>query len=1488
MRMTNHRNAGSRPGSMQPNDGSRQIAATGPSVDRPDFPIVAIGASAGGLDACRKLIDALPEKLGMAFILVQHLDPNHDSLLVDLLANHTTMAVSEAADGVSLAPDHLYVIPPGAYLAVLGRVLQLSRPEERHGARLPFDFLLRSLAEGRTESAACIILSGTGADGSEGLKALKAKGGLVIAQDPDEADYDGMPRSAILTGAVDLTLKIAAMPAALATFRDRKRGQPTPAAPQSEGPGKTVEAKDGLAAIIDLLRARTSHDFTLYKEGTLRRRVERRIAMRAGSVHDMAGYRAVLEKEPAELELLAKDLLINVTSFFRDQKVFDYLAKHVVPDLVRTHAVEQPLRVWIAGCSTGEETYSLAMLLREEIAAAKRNIKLQIFASDVDADAVALAREGLYPETIAAEVSPERLALFFSKEELGYKVSPELRANIVFTVQDVLIDPPFSKIDLISCRNLLIYLGQEAQAKVISLFHFALRQGGLLLLGSSETAGNVDGQFEVVAKAERLYRRIGRARPGDVGFPLGRGDRPLVPGARSSAAIPSRQNALAELARRMALKIYAPAVVLINRKMECLYFLGPTARHLHHAEGHPTNDLLAMAPPEWRIKLRAAIQQVSPGNPHVTIEAASIGLEADRPPCTIEVHSIDHEGEELLLVGILEAKNALSAAARLAGTGAKPAVAPEHASEARVVELEQELEATRTELYAAIRNLELSSEEQKAVNEEALSVNEEFQSTNEELLTSKEELQSLNEELTALNGQLQETLDRQRTTSNDLQNVLFSTDVATLFLDLELNIRFFPSHQSPVQRDPERCGAAADGPPSDGRRHRDRQRRPLGARHARTNRPRDPDPVGRLVHPPDPALPHPGRQGGGRGDHLHRHQRDQADPEGARRGQAGSRAGEQSQVAIPRSGQHDLRQPLQTIAFVQGLLARTVEGDKARNLVKRLDGTLHAMSGMLNTLLDINQIEAGIIRATIVPTALNEIFDRMREEFGYHAEAKALALTVVPCSQLIETDPRLLEQVLRNLLTNAIKYTRSGKVLLGCRRRGGKLSIEIWDTGIGIPEADLRTIFMEYHQLDNAARERNRGLGLGLSIVQRLVAMLGCKVHVRSRLGKGSVFAIEIAMPSGAAPIALPAAAVASEAKPHSVALRSRSILVVEDDPDVRELLTLVLGAEGHQVTAATDGVAGIDLVEQGALKPDLVIADFNLPGGADGMQVAARVRAASDRPVPVVILTGDIATQTLARIARHDCVHLTKPVKLKKMMSVIEKLLTEQAVEAHASPPEVDRVPRGAAAGIVYVVDDDQNIRSTLGALLESEGYEIATFETCEAFLARYRMGTGDACSSTPTYRAWTGLRSQTSARHEGSAAGHHDYRRERRADGSSGDEGGSDRLHREAGGHGRTPVGHRARARAGAGRQSRAAMARRGPAPASPAHGASEADHGPGAGRTSQQEYRGRPRHQPAYRREPSKRHHDQDGLQIAAGPGASRSGRVFTDRSSGLPTK
>ncbi len=1316
--------ARSRPRPGPPALARRHVPARGPPSSPADFLIVAIGASAGGLDACRKLIDAMPDAAGMAFILVQHLDPNHDSLLVDLLASHTRMTVSQAVDGVMLSPDHIYVIPPGAYLSVSGGALHLSEPEERHGARLPFDFLLRSLAENCAERSACVVLSGTGSDGSEGLRALKAAGGFAIAQQPEEAEYDGMPRSAILTGAVDFTLPVSAIPAALAT---RRQHPGKPAAPENQV--SAVKTEDSLASIIELVRTRTSHDFTLYKQGTLRRRIERRMAMGAGPAHDMAGYLASLKADPAELAELARDLLINVTSFFRDPKVFDYLAATTIPELARAHTGDQPLRIWIAGCSTGEEAYSLAMLLREEITKSSGNVKLQIFASDTDAEAVAQAREGLYPATIAAEVSAERLARFFSKEERGYRVSPELRASIVFTVHDVLCDPPFLRVDLISCRNLLIYLGPEAQAKVIALFHFGLRQGGLLLLGGSETAGHVDDRFEIVSKPVRLYRHIGRARPGHLGLAPGSSDGTRAP-VRSGPVVtpPSRQAALAEFARRMALKTYAPALVLINRKMECLYFLGPTDRYLHHAEGHPTNDLTGMVPPEARIRLRAAIQQAGPQNTHVTVERVLFKRSGKEHISTIEVHSLDQEGEELLLVGFLEAElksppPVLSTAAR---TGSGFQSSP--GDDARLADMERELDTTRTELHAAIHDLELASEEHKVVNEEALSVNEEFQSTNEELLTSKEELQSLNEELTALNSQLQETLDRQRTTANDLQNVLYSTDVATLFLDPDLKIRFFtPATKTLFNVIPSDVGrplADLRSLVSDAELTTDARAvlKTFCAIDREIETAADTWFIRRIL----PYRNHDNRVEGvviTFTDVSERKRTRKALEQAKLEAEQANRAKSRFLAAAS----HDLRQPLQTIAFVQGLLARTVQGEKAQNLVQRLDDTLHAMSAMLNALLDINQIEAGIVRADIVSYPLNDLFDRLRDEFAYHVQAKGLVLRVVPCGQSIRTDPRLLEQMIRNLLSNAIKYTRSGKVLLGCRRRAGSISIEIWDTGIGIPDAELQTIFEEYHQLDNAARERTQGLGLGLAIVQRLVALLGYKVHVRSRLGKGSVFAIEIALPVDGVGTPVPRASdVTNGPVAPAVAGRGCKILVVEDDPDVRELLALLLEAEGHHVTTSFDGFAALDMVEKGILKPDLVIADYNLPKGMDGLEVAARLRRTSGRAVPVIILTGDISSRTLTEIARSDCVHLSKPVQLKKMTAVIEKLLMVPEPAQAGTVPTPSPEESSEGGDIIFVVDDDRNIRETLRALLEEHGYAVRTFGTCEDFLAQYQSGHG------------------------------------------------------------------------------------------------------------------------------------------------------------------
>ena len=544
-----------------------------------EFPVVAIGASAGGLEAFRRLLDALPPANGMAFILVQHLDPSHDSLLVDLLAGHTSMPVLLATDGMTIEPERVYVIPPGVYLSADGKgSLRLSKPQARRGARLPFDFLLNSLAREYGARTVCVVLSGTGADGSVGLKAVKDKGGFVIAQDIGEADYDGMPRNAIATGAVDLVLRAAAIAEALVA---RERGDVF--APEPRRARATRALEEILPDIIALLRTKTVHDFSLYKHGTLERRIERRIAL--AGVKTAAKYLDLLLRDADERDQLSRDLLINVTGFFRNAAVFDFLASSVIPDLVRHQPLDRPLRIWVAGCSSGEETYSLAMLFREQIDASKREIKLQVFASDVDPDAVASARDGLYPDTIEADVTPKRLARFFSKEDRNYRVSAELRTNIVFTVHDVLADPPFARLDFVSCRNLLIYLLPEAQAKVISILHFALREGGLLLVGDAETVSVANGRFAAVSKANRLYRRVGGARQGEVAPSLSAGAQPRAHPDPTQAHV--RQEAFAELCRRAMLEAYGPAAVLINAKLECLHFEGPTDRYLKIAPGRP-------------------------------------------------------------------------------------------------------------------------------------------------------------------------------------------------------------------------------------------------------------------------------------------------------------------------------------------------------------------------------------------------------------------------------------------------------------------------------------------------------------------------------------------------------------------------------------------------------------------------------------------------------------------------------------------------------------------------------------------------------------------------------------------------------------------------------------------------------------------------------------------------------------------------------------
>jgi two-component system CheB/CheR fusion protein len=1271
------------------------------------FCVVGVGASAGGLEALRRFLAAFPAAPGMAFILVQHLDPTHDSLMASLLSNATAMTVVQAEDGMEVRANHVYLIPPNTYLAIAHGRLNLSEPLARHGARLPIDFFLQSLAASVGGSATCVILSGGGADGTVGARAIKAAGGLVIAQNPAEASHPSMPEHAIATGAVDLVLPASSMAAALLHFAtgvgtngvDHNGLGTTEVIPKALSSAGTAKTLTGTTDIIALLKSLTTHDFTLYKTGTMDRRIARRMSIAGFGAGNTARYMDRLRVDEEERQQLANDLLINVTGFFRDPKIFELLASTVIPELVA--AADGTIRLWIAGCSSGQETYSLAMLLLERIEAEAAHVKLQIFATDIDAQAVMHAREGLYLGDIEKDVSPARLAKFFTRDEHGYRVSPALRACVVFAVQDVLSDPPFSKLNMVSCRNLLIYLRPEAQAKIIAVFNFALRTGGFLLLGAAETVAANDRRFEQVSKAARLYKKLGTGLerlpivPPETDFMR---MRPLAVSVKPKAAD------LGEICRKLMLERYAPAALLVNARLECLYHFGGTDAFLRPAAGPATHDLLGQLPAILRGSVRDAVKRAATADAMIRVEGGRVTSYGQTRRFNVEIQKIPGNDDRFLVCFVsLPAKEpTVSVAAAAAATDAG----------GRIASLEAELAAAKTELQQAVHGLEQAAEEHNAINEEALSVNEEYQSTNEELLTSKEELQSLNEELTALNSQLQESLERSRMTSTDLRNVLYSTDVPTLFLDEKLNIRFFtPSatllfHLIPsdvgrkledfrsLAADPDLLADAqrvlADGAPLECEIQTTSHT--CYARRIQAYRTYDGAVAGVVITFND----------------ITERNAAVAAVETAR---LDSERANLAKSRFLAAASHDLRQPLQTMALINGMLAKAVNADPAAlKLVGRLDHTMRSITTMLDAMLDINQIEAGIVRADITTVNVNDLLERLQEKFKDTAAAQGTSLRVVPCGLSIASDAALLEQMLNNLLGNALKYTKAGRVLVGARRAGTMLRIEVWDSGIGIAADQLKNIFEEYHQIDNAARERSLGLGLGLSIVQRLGHLLGHRIAVRSQPGRGSCFSIEVPR---AAP---PAASVAAPAAPPPAAIaKYTTLLVIEDDPDIGQLMKSFLTEEGFTVAVATDGPAAMALVTSGASIPDLILADFNLPGPQTGLAVARDLRITLKRAIPVVIMTGDISTGTLREIAAEGFAQMNKPMKLAALLTTLKELL--------ASMPKRPATPARANRALgyhrkVYIVDDDPEIRDTMRAIFVRAGKDVEDFADAESFL--------------------------------------------------------------------------------------------------------------------------------------------------------------------------
>jgi two-component system, chemotaxis family, CheB/CheR fusion protein len=759
-----------------------RVRETAPGHSKPGFAVVGIGASAGGLDAFKRFFSAMPGKPGIAFVLIQHLDPTHESLTSELLARHTQMAVVEATDDLQIEPDHVYVIPPNFYLALSGKKIRLSEPPERRGMRVPVDFFFRSLADDRHERAIGILLSGTGSDGTNGVREIKAAGGMVMVQEPETTEWEGMPRSAIATGVVDYILPVEQMPKVLNRYVRHWYVKGAPPAPVAD------KAPDHLNTIIGILRSRTKYDFGGYKQGTLIRRIQRRMGL--NHIPDMQEYIEYLRQSQGEVNALFKDMLISVTSFFREPKAWKALEETVIVPMVAAHGPDKPIRVWSAGCATGEEAYSLALLILSHAHKQDKVFDIHVFASDIDHDALAFARAGVYPESVAADVPRDLIRRFLVRGEHTYRVNKEVRDLVVFAEQNVISDPPFSKLDLISCRNMLIYLDSDVQQRILSLFHFALNEGGYLFLGGSETVNQQSTLFEPVSRKLRLYRRLGGRKTGPIGLPHYSSDQVH---AKLQLLPEPRSRRLTVLAQEILARRFAPACAIVNGKLEVIYLHGAVDAYLQLPSGEPAADLAGMARDGLRTKLRAAISNAVSANHRVT--AGGISLKRGEASFTVRitVEPLKKEGdrEGLLLVVFEEEHDRSRAPAPPPTELSVPGHASDHDYELIISQLEDHLRTTREHLQSAIEELETSNEEFKAANEEVTSVNEELQSTNEELETSKEELQSLNEEMQTVNHQLEQKVIELESTNNDLDNLLSITDVATILLDRDLRIKRF-------------------------------------------------------------------------------------------------------------------------------------------------------------------------------------------------------------------------------------------------------------------------------------------------------------------------------------------------------------------------------------------------------------------------------------------------------------------------------------------------------------------------------------------------------------------------------------------------------------------------------------------------------------------------------------------------------------------------
>jgi two-component system CheB/CheR fusion protein len=1204
--------------------------------------VCGVGASAGGLEAFESFLRRLPPDSGLAYVFVQHLDPQHESILAEILGRVTPIPVEFAKDGQPIGRDHVYVMPRDAGLLVEGGKLRLMPGEPGSSSRLPINAFLTSLAEEQRENAIGIVLSGTGSDGALGIAAVKQHGGRTFAQLPSDARYESMPKAAIATGMVDEVLPVEQIPAALAKLAAERRQHPSESA-RGES--------EGLREAFDILVRKTGHDFSLYKRTTILRRFRRRMAA-TGTV-TVQDYAALLDRDEDEVHRLTDDLMINVTSFFRDGEPFQTLERIVIPEILERRPTEG-VRAWVAGCSTGEEAYTIAMLCRERVERMPRPPQVKIFATDIDTSALAEARRGRYMSDVERQVSPERLARFFTARGDSYTVTKDVRDLCIFTPHDLLKDPPFSRMDLVSCRNLLIYLEPSLQQRVIDLLHYALRPGGYLLLGKAETIDARDLElFNLVEKSDRVFRRRdGERRP--VIPPLqgrGRGGAlplEMAPLARRSGA---DVRSAADRSRNIVLAEYAPPSVVVDSHGEIRYYWGTDlGSYLPPQAGPPATNLLHLVRLELKVELSAALHNAARQAKPVVYKDRAVVVEGVERQLNLIVRPLpptEGDPDDLFLVVFQELRSGPAA------QGA-PLDAP---TLERHRQLEVELENTRARLQLTVDELENANEALRASNEELQSMNEELNSSNEELQTSQEELQSVNEELNTVNAELSKKVDELELLYGDLHNFFQSTQIATVFLDRTFRIaRFTPEAMAVFRLVDADVG------------------RPLTDFAARFDAEGVAEEVERVLRTLEPVERSVQTVEDGRWFLMRMHPyrtpsnviagvvisfidiTNLKDAEAALQEAVAKR--ERAEQALRETDRrkdellallsHELRNPLAPICNSLYILEHAPSGGEvAQNAQQIIARQVGHLTRLVNDLLEMTRVASGKLQVERQRMDLRDLVHRTAEDHRTLFTARALAFDVA-CPKhpvWVDGDSTRLAQVVGNLLQNSAKFTsRGGSIGLSLDVAEDVALLRVRDTGVGIDPLMLPRLFQPFSQADSTLDRSRGGLGLGLSLVRSLVDLHSGTVEAHSEgKGAGSEFVVRLPL------VAPPAAHEVSSTVPS----RPRRILIIEDNPDTASSLRIALEIEGHEVETAFDGPEGLKKVREFA--PDVVLCDIGLPE-MDGYQVAKAIREApAPQRVFLVALTGYARPedQQRAKDAGFDA-HLAKPPTIEQIQKLV------------------------------------------------------------------------------------------------------------------------------------------------------------------------------------------------------------------------------------------